>query len=110
MKRLGILTAKVEHDLPRLDRLVGLAELVGGEVRDLRADLRLRGVARGGLELALVNGVELLPRALLLVDPRQRGDGAVVSLVEIVEDPPVGADGVADVVEPGLVQLAEARI
>ena len=40
----------------------------------------------------------------------ERRDGAVVRLVELVEDAPVGADRVADVVEPRLVDLAEARV
>ena len=41
---------------------VGLTELVGREVRDLRADLGLGRVARRVLELALVDGVELRAR------------------------------------------------
>ena len=94
VQRLRIFAPEVEDGLPRLDRLLRLAELVGREMRDLRADLGLRRVARGVLELALVNRVELLPRALLLVDPRQRGDRAIVRLVEIVEDATIGADGV----------------
>ncbi len=61
-ERLRILAAKIEDDLPGVDRAVGLAELVGREVRDLGADLRLGDVARGVLELALVDGVELRPR------------------------------------------------
>ncbi len=90
--------------------MLRLAELVGREVGDLRADLGLGRVARGVLELALVDGVELLPGALLLVDAGQRGDGAVVRLVEVVEDPAVRADRVRDVVQARLVELAEARV
>ena len=109
-ERLGVLAAQIEDDLPRLDRALGLAELVRREVRDLRADLRLGRVAGGVLELALVDGVELLPRALLLVDAREGRDGALVRLVELVEDAPVRADGVRQVVEARLVELAEAGV
>ena len=110
MQRLGVLAPQIEHRLPRLDRALGLAELVGGDVRDLRADLGLRRVARRVLELALVDRVELLPRSLLLVDAREGGDRALVRLVELVEDAPVRADGVRQVGEARLVELAEAGV
>ena len=110
VQRLGVLAAEIEDGLPRLDGAVGLPELVGREARDLGADLGLGRVARGVLQLALVDGVELLPGALLLVDARQGRDGALVRLVELVEDAPVRPDGVRQVAEPRLVQLAEARV
>ena len=110
VERLGVFAAQVEDGLPGLDRAFRLTELVGREVRDLRADLGLGGVARGVLELALVDGVELLPGALLLVDARERRDRAFVRLVELVEDAPVRADRVRQVAEARLVELAEARV
>ena len=80
MERLGVLSAQIEHGLPRLDRALRLAQLVGRDVGDLGADLRLGGVARGVLELALIDGVELLPCSLELVDARERGNDLERSL------------------------------
>ena len=40
-ERLGILTAQIEDDLPGVDRARRVVQAFGGEVRELRADLRL---------------------------------------------------------------------
>src|SRR5262245_64108014 len=69
--RLGILTAKIEHAFPRGDGAARVVQTIGGEVRDFGADLRFLNIARRVFELALVDGVELLPGLLLLVDARE---------------------------------------
>ena len=95
-ERFRILAAEVEHALPGFDGPRRVVQSIGRQVRDLGANLRLLYVAGRVLELALVDGVELLPRLLLLVDPRERENGSLVGLVEPVEDLTVGANGVVD--------------
>src|SRR6202035_2972529 len=107
-ERLGVFAAEIEDDLPRVDGARRVVELLGREVRELGADLRFLDVARRVLELALVDRVELRPRSLRRVDAREGLDGGVMRLVEAVEDPTERDGRIRDVVEPRLVQLAEA--
>jgi hypothetical protein len=109
-ERLRILAAQLEDALPRLDRGVDVAQAVRVEVRHLRADVGLGGVAHGDLELPVVDDLEVGPRALLRVDALQRVDRLLVRAIELVEDLAVGADGVVELAEALLVDLAQARV
>src|SRR5262249_11528529 len=102
-----IFAAKVEDDLPGVDRFGRIVESIGGEVRQLRANLGLGNVARSVLELALVDAIELDPLAFVRVDASERLDRRIVGLVEAVEDAPECARRVRDVAKPRFVHLTE---
>src|SRR5580658_1781060 len=75
VERLRILSAQLEHALPRLDGPLGLPELGGRKRRDLGANVGFRGVSRNVCELGRIHGIELLPCTLTLVDPGESRHG-----------------------------------
>jgi len=79
-------------------------------LRHFGANFGLLDVAHRVLKLALIDRAQFAERLVLLVDATESSDRVLIGRRELVEDRAVSADRVFSLLEPFLVDLAQARV